>query len=151
MAWVFRANGMDRQHRLRAGYVSYRSDRRFPYVHRNGCKAKHKKVDVPGSRIKTEIAKVMLEEKFINNYKVISDKKQGVLRLYLKYDQEEASVVKGIKRISTPGRRVYVSKDRIPRVQGNLGIAILSTSRGVMTNKEAKKAGCGGGVLCHLW
>lgn len=118
---------------------------------RNGCKAKHKKVDVPGSRIKTEIAKVMLEEKFINNYKVISDKKQGILRLYLKYDQDEESVIKGLKRISTPGRRVYAPKSRIPRVQGNLGIAILSTSRGVMTNKEARKVGCGGEVLCYLW
>ena len=118
---------------------------------RNACKAKHKRVDVPSSRIKAEIAKVMLEEKFINNYKVISDKKQGILRLYLKYDQEEESVIKGVRRISTPGRRVYTPKSKIPRVQGNLGIAILSTSRGVMTNKEAKRAGCGGEVLCYLW
>ena len=101
--------------------------------------------------MKTEIAKVMLEEKFINNYKVISDKKQGILRLYLKYDQEEESVIKGLKRISTPGRRVYARADRVPRVQGNLGIAILSTSRGVMTNKEARKVRCGGEVLCYLW
>ncbi len=118
---------------------------------RNACKAKHKKVDVPSSRIKTDIAKVMLEEKFINNYKVITDKKQGILRLYLKYDQEEESVIKGLKRISTPGRRVYASRDRLPRVQGNLGIAILSTSRGVMTNKEARRVGCGGEILCYVW
>jgi small subunit ribosomal protein S8 len=118
---------------------------------RNACKAKHKKVDVPSSRIKTDIAKVMLEEKFINNYKVITDKKQGILRLYLKYDQEEESVIKGLRRVSTPGRRVYSGKDRLPRVQGNLGIAILSTSRGVMTNKEARRVGCGGEVLCYVW
>lgn len=118
---------------------------------RNACNAKHKKVDVPSSRIKTDIAKVMLEERFINNYKVITDKKQGILRLYLKYDQEEESVIKGLRRISTPGRRVYAPKSKIPRVQGNLGIAILSTSKGVMTNKEAKRVGCGGEVLCYVW
>lgn len=118
---------------------------------RNACRAKHKKVDVPSSRIKTDIAKVMLEERFINNYKVITDKKQGILRLYLKYDQEEESVIKGLRRISTPGRRVYAPKSKIPRVQGNLGIAILSTSKGVMTNKEAKRVGCGGEVLCYVW
>lgn len=118
---------------------------------RNACKAKHKRVDVPSSRMKTELAKVMLQEKFINNYKVISDRKQGVLRLYLKYDKQEKSVIKGLKKISTPGRRVYTTKDRIPRVQGDLGIAILSTSRGLITNKEARKAGCGGEVICYLW
>jgi small subunit ribosomal protein S8 len=118
---------------------------------RNACKAKHKKVDVPSSRMKAELARVMLQEKFINNYKVISDRKQGVLRLYLKYDQQEKSVIKGLKKISTPGRRVYATKDRIPRVQGDLGIAILSTSRGLLTNKEARKAGCGGEVICYLW
>jgi small subunit ribosomal protein S8 len=118
---------------------------------RNACKAKHKKVDVPSSRIKTDIAKVMLEEKFINNYKVITDKKQGILRLYLKYDQDEESVIKGLRRISTPGRRVYAGRYKLPRVQGNLGIAILSTSRGVMTNKEARRVGCGGEILCYVW
>lgn len=118
---------------------------------RNACKAKHKKVDVPGSRMKTELAKVMLQEKFINNYKVVSDRKQGILRLYLKYDKQEKSVINGLRRISTPGRRVYAPKDRIPRVQGDLGIAILSTSRGLLTNKEARKTGCGGEVICYVW
>ena len=118
---------------------------------RNACKAKHKKVDVPGSRMKTELAKVMLQEKFINNYKVVSDRKQGILRLYLKYDEEEESVIKGLRRISTPGRRVYAAKGKIPRVQGDLGIAILSTSRGVMTNKAARREGCGGEVICYVW
>jgi len=118
---------------------------------RNACKAKHKKVDVPGSRMKAEIAKVLLEERFINNYKMISDNKQGVLRIYLKYDKNEESVIKGLRRVSKPGRRIYVSKDKIPRVQGNLGIAVLSTSRGVMTNKEARRIGCGGEVLCYIW
>ena len=118
---------------------------------RNACKAKHKKVDVPNSRMKTQLAKVMLQEKFINNYKVISDSKQGILRLYLKYDKQEKSVINGLKRISTPGRRVYATKDRIPRVQGDLGIAILSTSRGLLTNKEARRAGTGGEVVCYVW
>jgi small subunit ribosomal protein S8 len=118
---------------------------------RNACKAKHKRVDVPSSRMKTELARVMLQERFINNYKVISDRKQGLLRLYLKYDQQENSVIKGLKKISTPGRRVYATKDKIPRVQGGLGIAIISSSRGLITNKEARKIGCGGEVICYVW
>jgi small subunit ribosomal protein S8 len=118
---------------------------------RNACKAKHKKVDVPSSRMKTQLAKVMLQEKFINNYKVITDSKQGILRLYLKYDKQEKPVINGLKRISTPGHRVYATKDRIPRVQGDLGIAILSTSRGLLTNKEARRAGTGGEVVCYVW
>src|SRR6059036_3183320 len=110
---------------------------------RNAVRAKHRKVDMPASRLRTEIAKVLLRERFINNYKVIEDSKQGVLRIYLKYAGEDASVVTGIRRISMPGRRVYVRKDGIPRVMGGLGTSIVSTSRGLMTDREAREAGLG--------
>src|SRR5437773_1190923 len=87
---------------------------------RNAIRAKHRKVDVNASRIKTELARVLLRERFINNFKVIEDRKQGVLRVYLKYAGDDASVITGIRRVSTPGRRVYVKKDRLPRVMGGL-------------------------------
>lgn len=118
---------------------------------RNGIRAKHRKVDVNASRVKTELAKVLLRERFINNFKVIEDSKQGVLRIYLKYAGEEASVITGIRRISTPGRRVYVRKDGIPRVMGGLGTSIVSTSRGMMTDREAREAGLGGELVCQVW
>ena len=118
---------------------------------RNGIRAKHRKVDVSASRVKTELAKVLLRERFINNFKVIEDTKQGVLRIYLKYAGEEASVITGIRRISTPGRRVYVRKDGIPRVMGGLGTSIVSTSRGMMTDREAREAGLGGELVCQVW
>jgi small subunit ribosomal protein S8 len=120
-------------------------------VIRNGCKAKHKKVEVPASRVKGEILKVLLEEKFISNYRYIEDRKQGRLRIYLKYTDDEASVITNLKRISKPGLRVYVGSDRVPRVRGGLGIAIVSTSQGIMTDKEARKKGIGGEVVCHVW
>ena len=118
---------------------------------RNGIRAKHRKVDVNASRMKTELAKVLLRERFINNFKVIEDTKQGVLRIYLKYAGEDASVITGIRRISTPGRRVYVRKDGIPRVMGGLGTSIVSTSRGMMTDREAREAGLGGELVCQIW
>lgn len=118
---------------------------------RNALGAKHRKVDVPASRIKTEIAKALLRERFINNYKIIEDNKQGVLRVYLKYANDETSVISGIKRVSTPGRRVYVKKAEIPRVMGGLGTSLLSTSRGVMTDREARDAGLGGELVCQVW
>ena len=118
---------------------------------RNAIRAKFRKVDVPASRLKTEIAKVLLRERFINNYKVIEDDKQGVLRIYLKYAGEDVSVITGIKRISTPGRRVYLGQHRIPRVMGGLGTSILSTSKGLMTEREAREAGLGGELLCQVW
>jgi small subunit ribosomal protein S8 len=120
-------------------------------VIRNGCKAKHKKVEVPASRVKGEILKVLLEEKFISNYRYIEDRKQGRLRIYLKYTDDEASVITNLKRISKPGLRVYVGSERVPRVRGGLGIAIVSTSQGIMTDKEARKKGIGGEVVCHVW
>jgi len=118
---------------------------------RNAIRAKHRKVDIPASSLKKEIARVLLRERFINNFKVIEDQKQGVLRLYLKYAGDEHSVITGIRRVSTPGRRVYVPKDRIPRVMGGMGTSILSTSRGVMTDREAREAGLGGEIMCQVW
>jgi small subunit ribosomal protein S8 len=118
---------------------------------RNAIRAKHRKVDMPASRLKTEIAKVLLRERYINNFKVIEDRKQGVLRVYLKYTGDDASVITGIKRVSTPGRRVYVDKGHLPRVLGGLGTSILSTSRGLMTEREAREAGLGGELMCQVW
>lgn len=118
---------------------------------RNAIRARHRKVDVPASRIKTEIAKVLLRERFINNYKVIEDSRQGILRVYLKYASDETPVITGIRRVSTPGRRVYVGKHEIPRVMGGLGTSILTTSRGLLTEREAREAGLGGEVVCQVW
>jgi small subunit ribosomal protein S8 len=118
---------------------------------RNGVRAKHRKVDVSASKVKTELAKVLLRERFINNFKVIEDTKQGVLRIYLKYSGDDGSVITGIRRVSTPGRRVYVRKDGVPRVMGGLGTSIVSTSRGMMTDREAREAGLGGELVCQVW
>jgi small subunit ribosomal protein S8 len=118
---------------------------------RNACKARHKKVDVPSSKLKIEIAKVLLNEKYVNNFKTIDDRKQGVLRIYLKYDAQNESVIAAIERVSTPGRRIYVDRGKIPRVLGGMGTALISTSRGVMTDKEARTQGVGGEVLCFIW
>jgi small subunit ribosomal protein S8 len=120
-------------------------------VIRNGCRAKKKKVEVPASRVKSEILKVLLEQKFISNYRYIEDSKQGVLRVYLKYADDESSVISGLRRISTPGLRSYSDSKKVPRVQGGLGVAIISTSQGLMTGKEARKRGIGGEVVCHVW
>src|SRR5262249_54433881 len=118
---------------------------------RNAIRAKQRKVDVPASRLKSEIAKVLLRERFINNFKVIEDGRQGLLRVYLKYASDDQNVISGIRRVSTPGRRVYVKKDRLPRVMGGLGTSILSTSRGLMTDREAREAGLGGELVCQIW
>jgi small subunit ribosomal protein S8 len=118
---------------------------------RNAISVKTDKVDIPASRLKIEIAKILKEEGFIKSYKIIKDKKQGVLRINLKYTQEGDSFITNLKRISKPGRRVYVSKDKIPHVMGGLGIAILTTSQGVMTDKECRQKGIGGEVICYVW
>ena len=120
-------------------------------VIRNGCRAKKKKVQVPASRVKSEILRVLLEEKFISNYRYIEDRKQGILRVYLKYTDDENSVISGIRRISTPGLRSYSGSKKVPRVQGGLGVAIMSTSQGLMTGKKARRLGIGGEVICHVW
>jgi small subunit ribosomal protein S8 len=118
---------------------------------RNASKAKLEKVDIPSSKLKLEIAKILKDEGYIKNLKMVKDRRQGVIRIYLKYTDEESPVIQGIKRISRPGCRVYVGNIAIPRVMGGMGTAILSTPRGVQTGKQAKKDNVGGEVLCHIW
>ena len=118
---------------------------------RNAIRAKHRKVDVPSSLLKAEIAKLLLRERYINNFKLIQNQKQGVLRLYLKYAADETPVIAGIKRVSSPGRRVYVNHREIPKVMNGMGTTVLSTSKGLMTDREAREAGLGGEVMCQVW
>jgi len=118
---------------------------------RNANMANHERVEVPASKIKSEIARILHEEGYIRNYRFIEDNKQGILRLYLKYGENEEKVITNLKRISKPGRRIYVNSKDIPRVRGGLGTAILSTSKGVMTDKQCKEANVGGEVLCYIW
>ena len=118
---------------------------------RNGSNAKHDSVDIPASNIKKQLAQILLDEGFIKSYDVIDDGKQGIIRVDIKYGNQNEKVISGIKRISKPGLRVYVKSDEVPRVLGGLGIAILSTSKGVMTDKVARKEGIGGEVICYVW
>jgi small subunit ribosomal protein S8 len=118
---------------------------------RNGCQARLKSVDIPASRVKLEIAKVLLRHRLIANYKYLDDRRQGMIRLFLKYDEEEQSAVSGLKRVSSPGLRVYSGKSRIPTVLGGGGLVILSTSKGIKTDQEARKEKVGGEVLCYIW
>ncbi len=118
---------------------------------RNALRAKHRKVDVPASKLKAELAKLLLRERYINNFKLIDDQRQGMLRVYLKYAADESSVISGLRRVSSPGRRVYVRKDEIPKVMGGLGTAVVSTSKGMMTDREAREAGLGGEFVCQVW
>lgn len=118
---------------------------------RNANQVGHEKVEVPGSNIKRSIADILKREGFVRDAEFITDEKQGVIRLFLKYGKGQERVITGLKRISKPGMRVYVANDNIPRVLGGLGIAIISTSKGIMTDKEARQAGIGGEVLCYVW
>jgi small subunit ribosomal protein S8 len=118
---------------------------------RNASMARFDRVDIPSSKIKLNIAKVLKEEGYIKNYKLIKDKKQGTLRLYLKYDEGNAPVIGGLRRVSKPSCRIYVRHDRIPYVLNGLGIAILSTSSGILTDREARRQKLGGELLCELW
>lgn len=118
---------------------------------RNGCMAEHEKVDIPASRLKVRIAEILKDEGFIKNYRLIEDKRQGTLRIYLKYGPGQERVISGLRRVSKPGRRLYVGADRVPSVLGGMGVAILSTPRGVLTDRESRKAGVGGEVLCYVW
>lgn len=118
---------------------------------RNAIKAKHTKVDIPYSKLKEEITKILLDYRYIQNYINIDDSKQGILRIYLKYDENENSIINALKRASKPGLRKYVKANEIPRVLNNLGIAILSTSKGVITDREARQYCIGGEVLCYIW
>lgn len=118
---------------------------------RNSAMVKAEKVDVPASRLKLEIAKILKEEGFIRAYKILKDKKQGILRITLKYTTENAPVISGLKRVSKPGRRVYTASDEIPSVLGGVGISILSTSKGVLGDKSCKREKVGGELLCNVW
>lgn len=118
---------------------------------RNANMVKHQKVDIPSSTMKVNIASVLKQEGFIKNYKVISDNLQGVLRIYLKYINDKDSVINEIKRVSKPGGRVYLKADEIPVVKSGLGVAIISTSKGIVTDSVARKAGLGGEIVCTVW
>jgi small subunit ribosomal protein S8 len=118
---------------------------------RNANIALHPTVDVPASKIKIALAQTLKEEGYIEDFEVIPGNKQGIIRIKLRYEEGKRRVITGIKRISKPGLRVYAKKDEIPRVLGGLGIAIISTSQGVMVDRKARAAGLGGEVLCYVW
>ncbi len=118
---------------------------------RNAGNAKHKSVDIPGSRLKASLAAVMKNEGYIKNYKFIKDNKQGILRIYLKYDKNDNHVIYGIERASKPGRRVYVNSKEIKPVLNGLGISVVSTSKGLLTDSQSKKENVGGEILCNIW
>ena len=111
----------------------------------------HKTVDVPASKMKTAIAEILFREGYIKSFEVISNENQGIIRITLKYDEKGTRVIDGIKRISKPGLRVYAGKEELPKVLNGLGIAIISTSKGLKTDKEAREAGMGGEVLAYVW
>ncbi len=117
---------------------------------RNAAKAQRKRVDIPASRLKSEITRILKDEHYIQDFTIIEDNKQNVIRIALKYNDGE-SVIKGLERISRPGLRKYSNGDSLPRVINGLGIAVISTSKGVMTDKQARQAGVGGEVICYVW
>lgn len=118
---------------------------------RNGAKSKKREVNMPSSRLGVEVVKILKDEGYVKNYKVIDDKKQGILNVTLKYTEENRSVISGLKRVSTPGCRVYCTRDSVPKVLDGLGLVIVSTSRGVMAGRACEDAGVGGEVLCSIW
>lgn len=118
---------------------------------RNANSVYHDKVEIPGSKIKQAIVDILKSEGFVKDYEFIPDDKQGTIRVNLKYGANREKVITGIKRISKPGLRVYAKKDQLPRVLGGLGIAIISTSKGIMSDKQARKEGLGGEVIAYVW
>ncbi len=118
---------------------------------RNAQHAKHKFVDVPASNAKRKISKILLEQGYVKKYIIIDDGKQGLIRIWLKYDQASNPIITKLIRVSTPGRRQYVGVENLPRVMNNLGIAIMTTPKGVITAREAKRQNVGGEVLCYIW
>lgn len=118
---------------------------------RNASSSKHKTVDVPSSNVKLAIAKILFEEGYIKSFEEIKDDNQGIIRITLKYDEKGTRVIDGLRRISKPGLRVYASKEDLPQVLNGLGIAIISTSKGLKTDKEARQLGVGGEVLAYVW
>lgn len=118
---------------------------------RNANMVMHEKVEIPTSKTKLALAEILKNEGFIKDYEQIEDGKQGIIRVYLKYGVDRERVITGLKRISKPGLKVYCKRDEIPRVLGGLGVAVISTSQGIVTDKEARKMGLGGEVICYVW
>lgn len=118
---------------------------------RNANMVRHTKVEIPASKAKRSIADILKQEGFIKDYEYIKDQKQGIIRIQMKYGANNERIITGLKRISKPGLRVYVKKDELPKVLGGLGVAVISTSKGIMSDRDARKAECGGEVLCYIW
>ncbi len=118
---------------------------------RNANQMKHETCEMPSSKMKIEIAKILKREGYIRDFRYYKFQNKFNLKIFLKYGEKQTRVLSGLKRISMPGRRVYVGQQKLPKVLGGLGVAILTTPRGIMTDKEARKANCGGEVLCHVW
>ena len=118
---------------------------------RNASRAEHEKVNIPSSKLKLRVTEILKDEGFIRSFRLIEDEKQGTLRVYLKYGSGGEKMISGLVRVSKPGRRVYVTKDKIPSILGGMGVAIVSTSRGVMTDRETRKQQLGGEVLAYVW
>ena len=118
---------------------------------RNGVKSKKREVNMPSFRLGVEVVKILKDEGYIKNYKVIDDKKQGILNVTLKYTEDNRSVISGLKRVSTPGCRIYCTRDSVPKALDGLGLVIVSTSRGVMSGRACEDLGAGGEVLCSIW
>jgi len=118
---------------------------------RNASRAGHEQVEIPGSRLKLEIVKILAQEKFVRGYQFIQDDKQGIIRVFLKYGGKREPVLTNLQRVSKPGLRVYAPADRIPRVMNGMGIAILTTHRGLLPDRECRRQRIGGEVICHVW
>ena len=118
---------------------------------RNALTARHERVDMPSSKVKVAIARILKEEGYIKNFKVIKDNKQGILRVFLKYNDENKPVIKGLKRVSRPGRRLYMGSTELPPVLSGLGVGIISTSKGIITDREARRQNVGGEMMCSVW
>jgi len=118
---------------------------------RNAILVSYDTVDIPNSKIKLNLAKILKNEGFIKNYKVIKDNRQGILKIFLKYDEKGGPLISGLKRVSKPSARIFAKKDKIPLILNGYGINILSTSKGLVTDKEAKKTGVGGEIICSIW
>ncbi len=118
---------------------------------RNGLAARHNKVDIPGSKVKIELARILKEEGYVRNYRVANDDNKQMLKVYLKYRSDHKPVITSLARVSKPSRRIYVGADEVPQVIGGMGVCVLTTSKGVMTGKQARDAGVGGEVLCTVY
>jgi small subunit ribosomal protein S8 len=118
---------------------------------RNAGIARHEKVDIPASKLKSSIAQILLDEGYVKSYKLLEDDKQGMIRIYLKYGPDKKSIISGLRRVSRPGCRRYVTKDELPRIRGGYGSAVISTSRGILTSVQCRREQVGGEVLCYVW